>query len=252
MQTTQLHRRGHAAILLATILASGIFSPAISARAETFTTASISTPPAVVDVAPSLVPNFEKVSREIWRGGVPSDQALKALAHDGAKTIVDLRMDGSGVNKEGDCVKRLGMKYYHFPLGFNAPEPDKLRGILAIMTNPANQPVFVHCRQGADRTGMLIGIYRMVWQGWTFPRTWDEMRKHGFKPFLLTMKRQVENARSGEMRIATVVPTAGSEEPAIAVGALREPIRSAVLPNIPASDKPLLVAKPLEDPQTQR
>jgi protein tyrosine phosphatase (PTP) superfamily phosphohydrolase (DUF442 family) len=252
MQTTQSSRRSNAAMLLAAILASGIFSPAIPVRAETFTTASISTPAAAIEAAPSLVPNFEKVSRGIWRGGVPSDKALKALAHDGAKTIVDLRMDGSGVDKEGDCVKQLGMKYYHFPLGFNAPEPDKLRGILAIMTNPANQPVFVHCRQGADRTGMLIGIYRMVWQGWTFPETWDEMRKHGFKPFLLTMKRQVENARSDEMRIAAVVPTAGYSEPATALSALTEPIRSAVLPNIPASDKPLLVAKPLQDPQTQR
>ena len=143
--------------------------------------------------APNLVPNFQMVSNGIWRGAVPSQEAMSALAGDGVKTIIDLRMNCAGVAKESDEAKQLGLNYYHFALGFNKPEQRKIQDILAIMTNPVNQPVFIHCRQGADRTGMLVGMYRRVWLGWSFERTWTEMRQHHFKPFLFGMKREVRN-----------------------------------------------------------
>ncbi|MGH2508770.1 MAG: fused DSP-PTPase phosphatase/NAD kinase-like protein [Ktedonobacteraceae bacterium] len=151
-------------------------------------------PPAVCIHAPKMVPNFQQVSTGIWRGSAPSHAALDALAQDGVRTIVDLRMDGSGVDNEQIAAHNLGINYYHFALGFKAPESDKIRDILAVMTDPANQPVFIHCRQGADRTGMLCGIYRRVWEGWSFERTYHEMREHHFKPFLLTMSKLVRNA----------------------------------------------------------
>lgn len=151
-------------------------------------------PTAAVETAPHLVPNFDKVAEGIWRGAAPSDEALEALAVDGVKTIVDLRMDGSGVEKEEIKAKELGIRYYHFPLGFSKPANEKLKTILSIMTNPTNQPVFIHCRQGADRTGMLVGLYRRIWSGWSFRQTWREMREHHFKPFLTAMKKQVKGA----------------------------------------------------------
>ena len=152
--------------------------------------------------APDMVPNFQRVSSGIWRGSAPSHAALNALAHDGVKTIVDLRMDGTGVDNEMTTAHKLGINYYHYSLGFKKPSADKVHDILAVMTDPVNQPVFIHCRQGADRTGMLCGIYRRVWEGWSFKRTYQEMRQHHFKPFLLTMRRQVKNANLDQSIVA--------------------------------------------------
>jgi len=39
------------------------------------------------------VPNFHTVNDNIYRGGQPSDEGLRALASAGVKTIVDLRDD---------------------------------------------------------------------------------------------------------------------------------------------------------------
>jgi tyrosine-protein phosphatase SIW14 len=153
----------------------------------------------MAELAPNLVPNFEKVSDGIWRGSAPSSRALDALKHDGVKTIVDLRMDGQGVDQESQHAKELGVNYYHFALGFNKPEDEKLSEILAVMTNPVNQPVFVHCRQGADRTGMLVALYRRRWQGWTFEQAYVEMRRHHFKPFLFSFKHEVANATAQQL-----------------------------------------------------
>lgn len=150
------------------------FTTSYSVQAEDSAPADSSqSAPTSVSAAPKMVPNFQKVSEGIWRGAAPSQLAIQALARDGVKTIVDLRMDGSGVEKESDQVKHLGLHYYHFPLGFSKPDTEKLRKILGIMTDPVNQPVFIHCRQGADRTGMLVGLYRRFWQDWSFNKTWS-------------------------------------------------------------------------------
>jgi protein tyrosine phosphatase (PTP) superfamily phosphohydrolase (DUF442 family) len=185
-------------VLLATV--SVFFGMAQRASADDQTTEQMQT--ATVEHAPNMVHNFQRVSSGIWRGSAPSDAALDALALDGVKTIVDLRMDGTGVDSEKNAAQKLGMHYYHFALGFNEPSADKVQDILSIMTDPVNQPVFIHCRQGADRTGMLCGIYRRVWEGWSFRRTYHEMREHHFKPFLLTMRRQVEDADLNQAVIA--------------------------------------------------
>jgi protein tyrosine phosphatase (PTP) superfamily phosphohydrolase (DUF442 family) len=152
----------------------------------------------IVATAPDMVPNFEKVNEGLWRGSAPSSAALDALKHDGVKTIVDLRLDGDGVESESAHAKKLGVKYFHFPLSFKTPGKDELKQILSVMTDPVNQPVFIHCRQGADRTGLLVGLYRREWQGWNFKRTYAEMRQHHFKPFLFNFKHQVERASANQ------------------------------------------------------
>lgn len=188
-----LEARKHAAALLISLaLLAGLFGLAQQADADD-SPANLS-PLAAGERAPDMVPNFQRVCSGIWRGSAPSHAALNALAHDGVKTIVDLRMDGTGVDNEKTTAHKLGINYYHYSLGFKKPSADKVHDILAVMTDPVNQPVFIHCRQGADRTGMLCGIYRRVWEGWSFKRTYQEMRQHHFKPFLLTMRRQVKNA----------------------------------------------------------
>lgn len=178
-------------------------------------------------IAPNLVPNFEKVDGGIWRGSAPTSEALDALKHDGVKTIVDLRMNGDGVDQESEHAKALGVKYYHFALGFTKPEEKELSDILAVMTDPVNQPVYVHCRQGADRTGMLVGLYRRKWQGWTFKQAYVEMRRHHFKPFLYNFKHEVEHATTQAPSVA-VVPAA----PAVSVEPAPKHILVSATPHV--------------------
>jgi len=92
------------------------------------------------------------------------------------------------------------MTYIHIPMGFLQPSSDKILSFLKIATDPASQPVFVHCRQGADRTGTFCAIYRRLVQGWTFEQCWPEMRMHHFKPFLASLKKTVRDFPCEEFR----------------------------------------------------
>ncbi len=58
-------------------------------------------------------------------------------------------------------------------------DDDVLR-FLRIVTDPARTPAFVHCNYGADRTGAMSAIYRVVVQGWPKDKAIHEMTQGGF------------------------------------------------------------------------
>jgi tyrosine-protein phosphatase SIW14 len=143
------------------------------------------------------IPNFEFVSRDLWRGAAPTPKALDHLAEMGIKAVIDLRLSGPGVTKEKTQARRLGLAYYHLPLGYGRPSESEVEKFLSLVNDPANQPVYVHCRYGADRTGTMIGIFRAVNQGWDFRSAYKEMRMHHFKPWFGSMRRLVHAKCTG-------------------------------------------------------
>ena len=59
---------------------------------------------------------------------------------------------------------------------------------LAIINDPANQPVFVHCKHGADRTGTVVAIYRITHDGWSSEQALHEAKKYGLSWIQFGMK----------------------------------------------------------------
>lgn len=137
------------------------------------------------------ISNFQKVSPTLWRGAAPSAKGLTDLARSGAKTVIDLRKPGSGATRESRDAAKLGLNYFQIPIGYCAPSVEKINQFLKIVTDHQYQPVFIHCRQGCDRTGTVVGIYRMLVEGWSFKQAYGEMREHHFKPWMLSLKRAV-------------------------------------------------------------
>ncbi|MBS1999273.1 MAG: dual specificity protein phosphatase family protein [Cyanobacteria bacterium SZAS LIN-2] len=162
-----------------------------SKTVETRTVQQTMVPGSTLDTISSDIGNFQVVSSGLWRGAMPSHKAIEKLAKSGVKTIVDLRYQGASCEKEAEVARQLGVNYVNIPLGFEHPSLGNVAKFLAIVSKPANQPVFVHCRQGADRTGTLIGVFRIMHDHWSFTEAYNEMRSHHFKPFLSNLKSLV-------------------------------------------------------------
>jgi hypothetical protein len=60
---------------------------------------------------------------------------------------------------------------------------------LALISNPALQPVYVHCKQGRDRSGLIVGIFRVRHQGWTPSTAYREMERLGFRDEIAGLRR---------------------------------------------------------------
>jgi protein-tyrosine phosphatase len=123
------------------------------------------------------VSNAGEVTANLYRGAQPNEQGFKALANMGVKIVVDLR--GSR-EEERERVNKLGMQYVAIPWHCPFPRDAAFARFLKLMEENRGKKVFVHCRLGDDRAGMMIAAYRMAEQGWTAREAMKEMEAYGF------------------------------------------------------------------------
>src|SRR5436190_2290014 len=137
------------------------------------------------------VPNFHSVNDQVYRGGQPSDAGFRSLADAGFKTIVDLREEGDRKD-EKKLVKSLGMHYVHIPMkGMHAPSDKKVSHALKVLHDEKAGPVFIHCRRGADRTGVVLACYRMEHDNWSNRQALAEARSLGMSWYQIPLVRYV-------------------------------------------------------------
>jgi len=126
------------------------------------------------------LPNFHQVSTEVFRGGQPQKGGLQKLSELGIKTIINLRDNDALASEEEAEAHALGFRYFNVPLdNFGRPSDAEVDKILALVTDVQNQPVFVHCKRGSDRTGMVIAIYRILFEGWSNEEAKAEAKRFG-------------------------------------------------------------------------
>ncbi len=130
------------------------------------------------------IKNFHQVTDGIYRGARPTREGLQALSQVGFKTVLSFRWRKAPVAKERALVEELGMTYLNIPLNYwSFPEQSQIDEFLEIIDDDRNHPIFVHCFHGADRTGLLMAIYRVVRCGWSFQEAYQEMVSCGFHRF---------------------------------------------------------------------
>jgi tyrosine-protein phosphatase SIW14 len=130
--------------------------------------------------------NFHNVQDWLMRGGQPTPAQLGQLAAAGVRTVISLRTGPKATQAELRLVEELGMKFIHIPIYYLClPDEATLETFLQALDDAGNQPLFIHCFHGVDRTGFLVAIYRMSREGWTFAEAYEEMKRCGFHSFRL-------------------------------------------------------------------
>jgi protein tyrosine/serine phosphatase len=102
---------------------------------------------------------------------------MKQLEKLGIKTVVNLRSSHS----DRDELQGTSLTYEHIEMtAWGKPENEDVLRFLQIVSDSNSLPVFVHCQHGADRTGTVCAIYRIMIQGWSKDEAIEEMTKGGF------------------------------------------------------------------------
>jgi protein tyrosine phosphatase (PTP) superfamily phosphohydrolase (DUF442 family) len=136
-----------------------------------------------------------RVAPGIFRGAQPEPEGYTTLKTMGVRTVINLRAR----HGEGEAVEAAGMRYVEIPMSFlTKADPAVVRKALSVMTDPANQPVFVHCSAGTDRTGVVVAVYRMEVDGWSKAEAEAEMEAFGFHWIWFRLKKTVKEWRVGE------------------------------------------------------
>ena len=126
------------------------------------------------------LPAFLQVDEGLYRGGQPTPDGFQQLAGMGVKTVICLRRPSPSMERERRLVEQLGMRWVSIPMWyFWRPSNAQVRQFLALATDPASRPVFVHCRQGRNRAGIMVALYRVTHQGWLPEEAYAEGRRLG-------------------------------------------------------------------------
>lgn len=131
---------------------------------------------------------FGKVNNTLYRGGLPTDVDLKTLKDFGVKTVVSFRGLGdptelSQVEQEKKLTLALGMKFLNIQIPFDKPVPENtIKEFFKAVKSQSNQPLYVHCKGGRDRTGTMVALYRMQFDKYTSTQAIEEMKKFTFNP----------------------------------------------------------------------
>lgn len=144
------------------------------------------------------------VPEQIYRGAQPRDGEYDVLKRDlHIRTILKLNADDD--SSEAKKCAEYGIVLYAIPFAASTiGDPDSCDGIrkaYAILTDPAARPVYVHCQAGRDRTGLLVGLFRIRDQGWPIERVLAELRQHG--DFLYPHITRILKDEYGEIRSGT-------------------------------------------------
>lgn len=143
------------------------------------------------------VENAGRVNTHLYRGAQPSKAGLRALKNLGVDTVVSLTLGRDEISGEKDDVEALGMRYVHLPWStVRDPPPERVSAFLALLTSLPNETVFVHCKAGVDRTGVMVAAYRIAVDQWRSDSALAEMNAfHFHSVFLPHLARYVAHLR---------------------------------------------------------
>jgi hypothetical protein len=165
----------------------------------------VTAPKAAVKMKEDL-PNFHEVHPFLYRGGEPNEIGLQKLKEMGVATIIDLRAPSEMKIDERGQAKKLGLRYIDLVMDSRAPtdkqvdtmmtEIDKAKKLFE--QGREDKKIFVHCAHGSDRTGCMIGIWRVTRDNYDYQTAYKEMRKYYFGPKFTRLSGAVQQYATKE------------------------------------------------------
>jgi protein tyrosine phosphatase (PTP) superfamily phosphohydrolase (DUF442 family) len=159
--------------------------------------------PATMSAAPKInlaeklsldgLPNSAKISENLFRGAQPLQKGYPQLKNLGITVVVDLHNTGPEMKHERQIVEGLGMRYISMPAsGISGPTDEQIAQFLKIVLANPNDKIFVHCKRGADRTGVAVAAFRITQQRWNIDQAYNEMLQFHFHTYLIPMSHHVK------------------------------------------------------------
>ena len=121
--------------------------------------------------------NLFRVNQDFYRSAQLESKDVATLQTLGIKTVVSLRSfhSDTGIFKDtGIKLQRIGINTW------NINDTNVIAALRAIKAAEKEGPVLLHCMHGADRTGLVTAMYRILYQAWSKEKALEELMKGGY------------------------------------------------------------------------
>lgn len=150
-----------------------------------------------VPVESKHIKNFYKVDEGIYRSQQPSPEAFAELEGMGVCEILNFRSQNDD-NKEAQGTSLI---LHHIRMNAGTPRTEQLVEALRII-RCRRGPIVIHCWHGSDRTGIVVALYRIMYQGWSKEEAIDELRNggYGYHPFYKGILEYIEQTDTDKLK----------------------------------------------------
>ncbi len=146
------------------------------------------------------VPNLHRITPTLYRSEQPTALGMKNLEKLGVRTIINLRAfnddekEARGTNLRTERTKILTWRV----------DDRHVIEVLRMLRNPGNGPFLIHCQHGADRTGLITAMYRMLEQDWSADDALRELTEggYGYHSMWRNIPRYLRSADVDKLRAA--------------------------------------------------
>lgn len=135
-------------------------------------------------VEKSTVPgitNFAQVKTTVACAGAVTPASVAGIKKMGFASIINLRLateQGADIEAEAAAAKAAGINFVHLPFNGSAPDPAVADRFIKTITEPGNEPAFIHCASG-NRAAALWLIKRVLIDKWDNDRASEEATQLG-------------------------------------------------------------------------
>ena len=129
-------------------------------------------------IALAGVPKLHRVTEGFYRSAQPTADGFAALTRElGVRAVISLR----AYHSDRGFTEPLDLRYMRFPMHtWNIRRKHVVGALRSLRLAIKRGPVLLHCEHGADRTGLITALYRVVYQGWSKEAAIEEMRNGDF------------------------------------------------------------------------
>jgi protein tyrosine/serine phosphatase len=121
--------------------------------------------------------NLYRVAPTLYRSAQFNKTQILELEKLGIRTSIDLRK----LHSDSDELKGSSIKEVRVSTNtWSIRDKTVIAALIAIRQSETTGPVVLHCQHGADRTGLVTAMYRIVYQGWTKDAALDELLHGGY------------------------------------------------------------------------
>lgn len=118
--------------------------------------------------------NLYRIDNKLFRSEQLIPENYSLLKQQGIKTLINLRFFDRNDDKQ--AFKNTDLTLVNTPLLTWSISPKEVANVLwQIEQHQKNGAVLIHCYHGADRTGLISAMYRIIYQHWTLEEAKREM-----------------------------------------------------------------------------
>jgi protein tyrosine/serine phosphatase len=146
------------------------------------------------------VPNLHRITPFLYRSEQPTALGMRNLEKLGIRTVINLR----AFNDDEDEVRGTTLRTQRLKILTWRVDDRHVIEVMRMLRVPEHGPFLIHCQHGADRTGLMSAMYRILEQDWSIEDALKELTDggYGYHTVWKNILRYIREADVAKLRAA--------------------------------------------------